>query len=65
MDSDSDSEKECCRVCRRSAPYYNQFHARCRRLIKRIKKLESDLLNKEFELFLRNYYHHKFSKEEL
>ena len=65
MDSDSEQEKKCCRVCRRPAPNYNHLHARCRRLVKRIKELETDLLNKEFELFVRNYYHHKFSKEEL
>ena len=49
---------------RRQRPI-THLHIKCRRLLKRIKELEADLLNKEFELFLRNYYHTKFSKQEV
>jgi hypothetical protein len=57
----------CCRVCNRPFRYLmpSHQHAKCRRLSKRIKELETELLNKEFELFLRNYYHSKLSGEEV
>ena len=64
MDPD-DSDRKCCRVCQRPQPKHVYLHAKCRRLLRRIKELETDLLNKEFELFLRNYYHRKFSNEEV
>jgi hypothetical protein len=58
MESDSDNDKASCYSCR-------HLRLKCRRLIKRIKELETLLLNKEFECFIRSYYYDKFSIEEL